>query len=43
MCVDGQYRIGKLLGAGGSGVTNSSSTPMLCSELSRDGLCRERY
>ena len=41
--VDGWYRIGKLLGAGGSGMTNSGSTLTLCSELSRDGLCRERY
>ena len=41
--VDGRYRIGKLLGAGGSGMTNSGSTSTLCSELSRDGLCRERY
>lgn len=39
--VGGRYRIGKLLGAGGSGMPNSGSTLILRSELSRECLFRE--
>ena len=39
--VGGWYRIGKLLGAGGSGMPNSDSASILRSELSRECLFRE--
>ena len=41
--VGGRYRVGKLLGSGGSGESNSDSNSIHRSELSRECLFRERY
>ena len=41
--VSGWYRVGKLLGSGGSGRSNSDSSSSQLSELSRECLSRERY
>ena len=41
--VGGRYRVGKLLGSGGSGRSNSDSNLIQLSEFSRECLSRERY
>jgi hypothetical protein len=41
--VGGQYRVGKLLGSGGSGEPKSYSTLIHFTELSRERISRERY
>ena len=41
--VSGWYRVGKLLGSGGSGRSNSDSNLIQLSEFSRECLSRERY
>ena len=41
--VGGRYRVGKLIGSGGSGEYNSESDSIQLSELSRECLFRERY
>jgi hypothetical protein len=41
--VGGRYRVGKLLGSGGSGRSNSNSNLIQLSELSMECLSRERY
>jgi hypothetical protein len=43
LCVGGQYRVGKLLGSSGSGKSNSDSSLIQLSELSRECLFSERY
>ena len=42
MCVAGRYRVGKLLGSGGSGEPTLTRSKKK-SELSRERLSRERY
>jgi hypothetical protein len=41
--VGGRYRIGKLLGSGGSGESNPDSSSIQLFELSSERLSRERY
>ena len=43
VCVDGRYRVGNLLGLGGSGKHNTDEVLKTLSELASECFFRERY